>query len=63
MAYDTASNTMTFKNGEEIINSHVLNTNPTAEWTSSFRSAVQTDIEKAELKNLYYTGSFLMPKN
>ena len=45
--YDSSTNTMTFKNGEEIIASHVLNTNPTAEWTTSFRNSMKEDIGSA----------------
>ena len=45
--YDNTTNKMTFKNGDTVIVSHVLNTNPTAEWTTSFRLTVKTDIDTA----------------
>lgn len=45
--YDETTNTLTFYNGDEVITSHVLNTNPTAEWTSSFRTSLKTDIDDA----------------
>lgn len=45
--YDNTTNTMTFKNGETVIVSHILNTNPTAEWTSTFRGTVKEDIDAA----------------
>ena len=45
--YDSATNTMTFKNGEEIIVSHVLNTNPTSEWQTAFKASIKTDIDDA----------------
>lgn len=45
--YDNTTNKITFKNGDKEIVSHVLNTNPTAEWTTSFRSTVKTDIDEA----------------
>lgn len=49
--YNSSTNIMTFKNGEEVIASYVLNTNPTAEWTTSFRNSVKTDIDDA-VKNV-----------
>lgn len=45
--YDQATNTMTFKNGEAEIVSHVLNTNPTEEWTASLMTSVQNKIDNA----------------
>lgn len=45
--YDQTTNTMTFKNGEAEIVSHVLNTNPTEEWTASLMTSVQDKIDNA----------------
>lgn len=45
--YDSNTNKMTFMNGETEMVSHILNTNPTAEWTTSFRTTVKTDIDEA----------------
>lgn len=45
--YDPSTSTMTFKNGDDVIASHVLNTNPTAEWTLSFKQSLTTDISEA----------------
>jgi hypothetical protein len=43
--YDSSTNIMLFKNGEELIVSHELSTNPTSEWTSTFKSSLKTDID------------------
>lgn len=45
--YDKTTNTMTFKNGDEVIVSHVLETNPSAEWTAAFKASLKTDIDDA----------------
>lgn len=44
ITYDSSTNTMSFYNGETLISSHVLNTNPTAEWTSSFKQSIQEEM-------------------
>lgn len=44
ITYDSSTNTMSFYNGKTLISSHVLNTNPTAEWTSSFKQSMQEEI-------------------
>lgn len=45
--YDSATNTMTFKNGDALIVSHTLATNPSAEWTAAFRNTMKEDINSA----------------
>lgn len=45
--YDSGTNTITFYNGEIVMTSHVLNTNPTSEWVSSFRASVKEDIDSS----------------
>ena len=45
--YDSTTNTMTFKNGDSIIVSHTLATNPSAEWTTAFRNSMKSDIDTA----------------
>ena len=44
ITYDSSTNTMSFYNGEVLISSHVLNTNPTAEWTNSFKQTMKEEI-------------------
>lgn len=58
--YDEATGEITFYNGEEIMTSHTLATNPTAEWTSAFKTSLKTDIDSAvtpvqEALNTYKT--------
>lgn len=45
--YDEVTGVITFYNGEEVMTSHTLATNPTAEWTSAFRTTLQSDINDA----------------
>lgn len=44
VTYDSATSTLTFKNGDKLITECVLTANPTAEWTSAFKASIKNDI-------------------
>lgn len=43
--YDSATGLITFYNGEEVMSQHTLMTNPTAEWTSAFKTTIKGEID------------------
>lgn len=45
VTYDNTTNLLTFKNGEEIICSYTLNTNPTQEWTNALTLSLNSYVD------------------